>query len=108
ASFTSMAEDPKSKSGPGQPPVFVVQAPLKTSFGVTCFAHMIRPVLISRANTASLIEVPGEEKLSPVVTYTTPRFTSSVGDDQTPAPDGPHCPIAPGAPPSRCGSSSIV
>src|SRR5437868_5635877 len=107
ASFRSMAEDPKSWSGPGQPP-FVVHAPLKTSFDVTCFAHMMRPVLISRATTASLIDVPGEEKLSPVVMYKTPRFTSRVGDDQTPAPEGPHCPTVPVVVPSWCGSSSIV
>src|SRR5439155_12950817 len=106
ASFRSMAEDPKSWSGPGQPP-FVVHAPLKTSFDVTCFAHMMRPVLISRETTASLIDVPGEEKLSPVVMYKTPRFTSRVGDDQTPAPEGPHCPTAFGFF-SSLGSSSMV
>src|SRR6516165_10827602 len=104
--FSIRTDDPKSKSGPGQfPPL---QAPLKMSPGVTCRDQVTRPVLISSASTASLMSVEGEEKLSPVLTYNRPRFISRVGDDHTPAPDGPQLPTLPEVFSSCRGSSRIV
>src|SRR5262249_43453181 len=105
-SFSSSTDDPKSKSGPGHDPA--VHAPLNTSPGVTCFDHRIRPVFKSIASTASLMSVDGDEKLSPVVTYNTPRLASNVGDPHTPAPAGPHVPITPRPFSSRAGVSRIV
>src|SRR5215471_21038960 len=71
-SFSVSTEDPKSKSGPGH--VVPVHAPLKTSPGVICLDHTIFPVFNSIASTESLISLGGDEKLSPVVTYSNPRL----------------------------------
>src|ERR1700730_3526766 len=54
------------------------------------------------------MSVAGDEKLSPVVMYRSPRLASSVGDPHTPAPDGPQVPTLPGRFSSDLGFSRIV
>src|SRR5262252_8884145 len=45
---------------------------------------------MSKAMIASEVAATGSAVLLPVVTYTRCFFTSTVGDDQMPAPAGPH------------------
>src|SRR5262245_16054036 len=90
----SIAELPKSKSGPvtsGQLSRPAGQLTRYASFGVNCFDHSRRPVRRSNAMTASDVSAAGWVYASPVATYTAFRFTSTVGEDQIAAPAGPHC-----------------
>src|SRR5215469_14143197 len=89
-----IGEFPKSKSGPTSGQFGSVEPcrhqPPNTSLGVTCLVHLIFPLLRSNAITASLVASCGGVYVLPVDAYTKPRFVSIVGDDQIPAPEGPH------------------
>ena len=95
---------PKSKSGPSSSAggqfaagaggaarlKVMLQPTTKTSFAVTCDVHLIAPLSRSNAMMASLVGCCGSVYMLPVAAYTTWRFGSIAGDDQMPAPDGPH------------------
>src|ERR1044072_4364799 len=63
---------------------------LNASPAVNWRDHNSFPESRSNATNASLVRAAGSENESPVEMYTAFRFTSIVGDDHTPAPDGPH------------------
>src|SRR5262249_20492757 len=85
----------KSKSGPivaGHARLsgfFAWQPIAHASFGSTCRAHLMAPVSMFIAITASLIGCGGSAYWLPVATYTSLRFASMVGGDQMPTPAGP-------------------